>query len=426
MDTDTLEVQPIAIKISRVSPWSRFKVCDDSLNYPGCCVHHDRLSLEERQLTSRSVSSPNFHGLSNNPKIISTSLGDRVSYFSTGNIAPNKFDTKSLKNLHQDQLSGEFGVQHQVFNASTEKSSQISVSEFDELDSKTDFEVKDEEDEDISKSMFSGTGMEFFRKLVHRSENDFPDSKVDSRGYSENSVSSGYTKSETSETKLEKFESESISASSISGSGVVYIGKYLKRNCHQDLRTISSSSSESTLADLIDETFDTEESELKLLNWDDQDDDCLSSDFGSQVFQLDDHMETPCNLIKEVEEEVNTKKAVIPNDYSLKRINVTNEEERQALIQRVKEIEPVRRLLLSSPTFSTTSKGTTNVALFPSTVEYDQKGFQPMPTMSHSRKECVKMFIERTKKAADLARIYPQFTEHQPIFCQGLSPQLKI
>jgi hypothetical protein len=35
--------------------WSKYKLCDDSLFYPGCCVEHDRLSLVPILLTLTSV-----------------------------------------------------------------------------------------------------------------------------------------------------------------------------------------------------------------------------------------------------------------------------------------------------------------------------------------------------------------------------------
>jgi len=50
----------IANPFSRAGPaslWSRFRVCDDSLFYPGCCVQHNRRSLEEKQVQNMAGSS---------------------------------------------------------------------------------------------------------------------------------------------------------------------------------------------------------------------------------------------------------------------------------------------------------------------------------------------------------------------------------
>ena len=34
--------------ISAVYPLSKYKLCDDTLFYPGCCAEHDRMSLASK------------------------------------------------------------------------------------------------------------------------------------------------------------------------------------------------------------------------------------------------------------------------------------------------------------------------------------------------------------------------------------------
>ena len=54
-------------------PLSKYKLCDDSLFYPGCCPYHDRISL-----ASKTSISSNCESLSNNNNNNNNNIFDKT------------------------------------------------------------------------------------------------------------------------------------------------------------------------------------------------------------------------------------------------------------------------------------------------------------------------------------------------------------
>lgn len=268
------------------TPWSKFKICDDSLFYPGCCAHHDRRSLENKQsgfIRNRFPSRP---------------FSNSESYFLSSNTPLTFHKTNLSFESHKCAMDNDVSVAG--------------------VDNDDDDDVADNRDS------HSVSGMDFFRNFFHKFHHDI---LLDSGDLTKHSGSTD----------------------------------------PKSIRSGSRAHSENTLGDLIDETFDTEDSELKQLDWDD-----LSIGQGSDIFNDEDEEEDPLTP-KQPE-----------NDLSYARPNVHNIEDKLALIQRVKDLEPVRRLLLS---------GTRCVPDIPNC-----QGFRPIRTVSQSR---VKMFTDLTKRAAE-------------------------
>lgn len=465
--------------------WSKYKLCDDSLFYPGCCVEHDRLSLGEKS----SASNP------------SESSGSRCSNISTNNYIFGD-GAKSEANLHVTQDNVYFyndckTDSESLFSGNARActdvtdSSYYTDSEIDDIFSLTDetvlnqnagntmkgkreeyggsndfesihyddeSEAEDFQEDDLSLSTLSGSGMDFFRKFVRRKDQYCDDNRSSRTSTIKEDVNLidrliCDTLLNKSESPTETFCSEDLSQellgfqerqispgsiggcdsevdvlnrskeSSVSGSGLFYLRNYLKKKSSNqneeedddkaDLsRSASrrSSSIASTLADLLNETFDSEDSELQKLDWDEFDEDpsedltdsfdVTEEDIGmshhispTKSFENEDleneastpilsesdplnedefdegvskcglsisidstdddedHFSSTCSTAKNSPsiQTLNPPDLLLSTSQGFKKLNLTGKE-REDLIRSMKENEPVKKLILSSPT----------------------------------------------------------------------------
>lgn len=343
--------------------WSKYKLCDDSLFYPGCCVEHDRLSLVEKGSSLKSSSSSSgTNNFPTNNKEIFYDFGDGVeSSISKSNLHDyNNSDTFSCKDhFEASSVVCSSDVKAACLDLTDDASSHSCSDSCSDLDenSKT-FETnlqkncgsncpKDDDDHNVSKDDFSLTselscsGIDFFRKLViHRDRSSpaeihrdrFVDDNDDSRSSKASTIKgeinlidrfisdtlqvnsnnltaescsdityqeweeglslTASTDCQTTEGALpEDTEEEDVDSltdvrsvskeSSVTGSGLLYLKNYLRkkkksssRSSEAEISRPSSSLSDgsSTLADILNETFDSEDSELEKLDWDEFED----------------------------------------------------------------------------------------------------------------------------------------------------------
>ena len=481
--------------------WSKYKLCDDSLYYPGCCVEHDRLSLGEKSTTiSSPMSAESFSNYVTN--------NDNISMYGDGANVEANLHVLEYCNVNDNQTDDSSIFSSSVF-ASTEMTEESycsgSVSEIAEILSSSDGTVHDPDefwcsktptkptdfdnmkclppnvatlhltnstidtnfedemesqyftcdDDDQSLSTISGSGIDFFRKLVQRKDQF----EEEQRPYSAGTVVEGgelldrfindslqnnlvsplqdagpdFKVSDCREVSPCGTEEEteiktpsSKSQSTVSGSGLFYLRNYLRKKSspgvsnstnddeiEKDSRPESRQSSVgSTLADLLNETFDSEDSELQKLDWnefeEDQDQDLTESyditednisignidehysmlqSLGSEkersvdISENDDSSEI-CQIARDAASFKSEKRTQVeikiemaespmsncstaknspsiqnlnPNDFvslvhGFNKLNLVTRKEREALIQSMKETEPVKKLILSSPT----------------------------------------------------------------------------
>ena len=343
-----------------LNPWSKYKLCDDSLYYPGCCVEHDRLSLGEKS-SSTVPSSPsqsttisnystntdlntivigdgakvsaNLHAIQDNVYFYNdcpTSVSDNdsviSSHFASSEITESSYCSDTVSEIAEILSDVTVNDKNDLWYCKTPSESLEFYDIRDRVRDPTVFDANfttleqdcnDEDDQSLS--TLSGSGMDFFRKLVQRKdqfEEDnnrcassstikeglfgrFISDSIQNQPISplESKVQEEYFAPETRESSpgvmteegVSEFEvtssiskRSSISFSTVSGSGLLYLRNVLRKKKSSvasrppdDLRPESRQSSvgSSTLADLLNETFDSEDSELQKLDWEEFEDD---------------------------------------------------------------------------------------------------------------------------------------------------------
>ena len=509
--------------------WSKYKLCDDSLFYPGCCVEHDRLSLGEKSSASipsessgsrcsnistnnycigdGAKSEANLHVTRDNVYFYNDCKTDDDSLFSS-NVRACTDVTGSSSYYTDSELdescsfSDETVLNHQnAGNAmkgkcmETKENDVVSQNDLEGLNYDEEFEGESFQEDDLSLSTLSGSGMDFFRKFVRRKD-QFSDDNRSSRastikeginlidrliydtmlnksespteticsenfsqefsGFQERLISPFPTEDdETSELEVLSISKES----SVSGSGLLYLRNYLKKKSsnqneeEDDKADLSWSESRrssvgSTLADLLNETFDSEDSELQKLDWDEFEDDpsenltesydVTEEDIGmshhistlksfeseedlenenstpilSEAEPLnedeldegvskcglsisiestdddddddDDHFSSNCSTAKNSPsiQTLNPPDLLLSISQGFKKLNLTGKE-REELIRSMKENEPVKKLILSSPTTFSLRKNSD------STTSDDAKDLGPKKRLTDFWEKCV-------------------------------------
>ena len=491
------ELASPASSLLPLNSWSKYKLCDDSLFYPGCCVEHDRLSLVEKSSSMQSSSSSgtnNYNFLTNSYfsdfgdgsdltrdnhyNCSGVDLKTSSTFFGHSNACSEVTDSSHCSDA-STHSGGESSFCNETFFLTGTKpettkevlSDKRRLPDFNLESRATVVGVVDDDgdvDDDSSLSTLSGSGIDFFRKLViHRDQFGDFDSSRSSRASTikdsdnlidrfisdtllanhktsptplnldEDSAAAASIKETVDSPESEASEATSLSQSfegevesqvevssiskdsSVSGSGLLYLRNYLKKKKRllssvrqkpeaedEVQRSESSLSSEgSTLADILNETFDSEDSELQKLDWDDfdEDDDVTSYDFteddigdlesilsslqisdeekdgaseSTPKLYRDTNLDPPellsrlCGLKITVEspkpESFSSSCSTAKNSPSILSVNPVDAlsvgkldgfrnrnlsgPEREQLIRSMKENEPVKKLILSSPT----------------------------------------------------------------------------